>query len=97
MKVAVFRTVWGVVRDWVCDGSVGRDVDERRQRCVCDRITTEGRTECLSKVKASLEGALGTILAGEVSARKAAAIQTALSAYAGQSCFARIHDAILMV
>jgi len=63
VKVAVFRTVWGRARDWVFDGSVGRDVDDRRQRCACDRTTTEGRTECLSKVKASLEGALGPILA----------------------------------
>ena len=94
MKVAVFRTVWGVTRDWVCDGSVGREVDERRQRCVCDRTTTEGRTECLSKVKASLEGALGTILAVKLCAWMASAVEIALGAYVGVSCFARIHDAM---
>ena len=79
------------------DGGVGRDVDERRQRCVCDRTTTEGLTECLSKVKASLEGALGTIPAIGMCAWVALAVQIALCVKVGESCFARSHDARLRV
>jgi hypothetical protein len=71
VNVAVFRTVWGEMRDWACDGSAGREVDERRQRCVCDRTATEGLIECLSRVNASLDGALGTILDAEVCSRTA--------------------------
>jgi hypothetical protein len=59
-------------------------VDERRQRCVCDRTTTEGRTECLSRVNASLEGALGTILSCVVCSRSAEEANTALGLYEGR-------------
>jgi hypothetical protein len=36
--------------------------DDSRRHGACDRIAIEDRTVCLSKLKASREGALGTIL-----------------------------------
>lgn len=44
------------------EGSVAREMLLKRRHGACDRIAIEGRIECLSNVRASREGALGTIL-----------------------------------
>ena len=60
-NVAVFRVLWYGSLDRECESAVGREAEEKRQR-VCDRIVTDGLTECLSNAKASREGALRTML-----------------------------------
>jgi hypothetical protein len=43
--------------------TTGRDADDSRRHCACDRAAIEGRMVCLRRFKASREGALRTIMA----------------------------------
>jgi hypothetical protein len=59
--VAAVREDWYTVEEQRVRRATGRGADDSRRHCACDRAAIEGRIVCLSIVKASREGALGTI------------------------------------
>lgn len=62
VKVAAVRELWRSVQEREESDTVGRAMVDSERHAAWDRAAIEGRTVFLRSFKASLEGALGTIL-----------------------------------